>query len=80
MIIVLFQLYQACAVTRRGENGYSEVDKVNTTSFFKKKVVARRHSMPEKGNNILISQGSQYFFFLLFNYIFYEPIYSLFQF
>ena len=69
VIIVLFQLYQACAVTRRGENGYSEVDKVNTTTvFFKKKVVARRHSMPEKGNNILISQGSQYFFCCLITY------------
>lgn len=37
VIIVLFQLYQACAVTRRGENGFSEKDKVNTTTVFKKK-------------------------------------------
>ena len=71
VIIVLFQLYQACAVTRWGENGYSEMDKVNTTTV--KKVVARRHSMPEKGNNILSNiLRFSVFFFLLFNYIFYS--------
>lgn len=58
LITVFFQLYKACTITRWRENGYSEMEELNSS-----RVKRGAHSTLEKGNTLLSKSRFSGFFF-----------------